>query len=163
MSRVRQRTHRAGLVSLVVIAFGACASRPGTTDAPGGATGPVLTKTGVCPAGLGDCNGAAQDGCETKLAEDLASCGACGNACTADPLALPVCVDGRCGYACRVGRAECDGDPSTICETETLRDPCHCNGCRQACAPGQFCVAGLCQGRQDPLAQTGPPAPASCG
>ena len=65
--------------------------------------------------------------------------------------------------SCRVGRADCDGDPSTICEAETLRDPCHCHGCGQTCAPGQFCVAGLCQGRQDPLVQTGPPAPASCG
>jgi hypothetical protein len=131
-------------------------------DSSVGATGEVIAATGTCPAGFADCNGAARDGCEVKLAENAANCGACGNACPSDPLTLPVCVEGRCLYACRVGRGECDGDPSTICETETLRDPCHCNGCGQACAPGEFCVAGLCQGHQDPLVQTGPPAPASC-
>ncbi len=153
----------AAIVAAATLVLWACGVRNGGTDAPASpAEAAPVAAAGACCAGFGDRNGAAGDGCETKLAEDLANCGACGNACVADPRALPVCVDGRCRYACRVGRAECDGEPATVCETETLRDPCHCSGCGRACAPGQFCVAGLCQGHQDPLVQLGPPAPHAC-
>ncbi|MBU1069589.1 hypothetical protein KJ975_08480 [Myxococcota bacterium] len=98
----------------------------------------------------------------SATAGDPNRCGASGETCTAGPRALPVCVDGRCSQACRVGYADCDGDPATSCETEVLIDPCHCKNCGRTCPPGEFCVAGLCQGRQDPLVRTGPPAPANC-
>ena len=157
--RAAIRTSVAGVAALVV---GACGVRGGATDATETLEPRAAAAATACPAGFSDCNGAPWDGCEAELAKDLANCGACGRGCVADERTLPVCVDGRCLHACRVGRAECDGDPTTICETETLRDPCHCNGCGRACPPGEFCVAGLCQGRQDPLVQLGPPAPDSC-
>jgi hypothetical protein len=121
------------------------------------------TDEAVCSTGVADCNGQVGDGCEAVLAEDIANCGACGATCTVGPRALPFCIDGRCSRACRVGYGDCDGNPATECETEILLDPCHCNGCGQACAEGLFCVAGNCQGRQDPLVRVGPRAPASCG
>jgi hypothetical protein len=154
------RSWRMTLVVGGLTLLAACGSRAAPTDATSRSRS---TSTPLaCPAGTADCNNRADDGCEARPSEDFANCGACGVVCPAGTRALPVCLDGRCAQACRVGFAECDGDPATDCETETLRDPCHCNGCGRACAEGLFCVAGLCQGRQDPLVQTGPPAPAAC-
>jgi hypothetical protein len=45
-----------------------------------------------CPAGLGDCNGNAADGCESVLATNLRHCGACGTVCAAGT----TCVAGAC-------------------------------------------------------------------
>ncbi len=45
---------------------------------------------------------------------------------------------------CPTGRAECDGQPATSCETDTTSDPSHCGACNLACAAGQSCVDGVC-------------------
>jgi len=100
--------------------------------------------------------------CVADLRNDPLNCGACGRACASADRTLPVCLDGQCVQVCRVGYGECDGDPVTGCETEVLRDPCHCSKCGARCPSGSFCVAGVCQGQQDALVRTGPPAPAAC-
>jgi hypothetical protein len=105
---------------------------------------------------------AASQPCTANLKNDPLNCGACGRTCPSVERTLPVCLEGQCRQVCRVGYAECDGNPATVCEAEVLRDPCHCSRCAQRCPAGQFCVAGACQGRQDALVRTGPPAPASC-
>jgi hypothetical protein len=135
-----------GFVVGVALCLGGCAS-PATpsgtpTSAPAAASAPVA--------------------CNANLRADPLNCGACGRVCPSAERTLPVCLEGQCRQVCRVGYGECDGDPATVCETEVLRDPCHCRACGARCPAGQFCVAGMCQGRQDALVRTGPRAPASC-
>ena len=52
----------------------------------------------VAGVGYGDCNGLAEDGCETRL-DTKENCGACGNVCD------DVCVQGKCG--CPAGQELC--------------------------------------------------------
>ncbi len=88
----------------------------------------------TCELGFGDCNGEASDGCETDLRADPAHCGACNQTC-ALPTAEAACQLGRCVPAsCLPGRAECDGNEKTVCETSLADDPKHCGQCGAACA-----------------------------
>lgn len=71
----------------------------------------------ACLRGYADCDRAAANGCETSLTADRANCGACGTSCPDEPNAAGVCVEGRCGFTCRAGFANCDDLPNG-CETE---------------------------------------------
>jgi hypothetical protein len=54
-------------------------------------------------------------------------------------------VGGVCMVAsCDPPWAHCSAFDS-VCETNTNTDPAHCGACNNACAPGQTCVAGVCQ------------------
>ncbi len=85
------------------------------------------------------------------LEADLASCGACGQACDDPPHGTPSCVGGSCGLAaCVAPWADCDGDPTNGCEVDTLADgACAClPGDTAPCyegAPGSEGV-GVCHG-----------------
>ena len=58
----------------------------------------------VCYPGFADCNGAADDGCETELAKDPRNCGGCGITC--DTALGQPCVNGECVKAqCDAGTA----------------------------------------------------------
>lgn len=101
-----------------------------------------------CELGYGDCNGSGADGCETDLRTDANHCGACQKSCSF-PRAVAACVAGRCvPAACKEGWAECDGSPTTVCETHLADDPAHCGTCGSACqlpfATKTACVAGSC-------------------
>jgi hypothetical protein len=139
----------------LTLCLGACSSSGRPSGAPASAS---------APAPRPDAGGrpGAVTGCSSNLRGDPLNCGACGHVCPSAERTLPVCLEGQCRQVCRVGYGECDGDPATVCETEVLRDPCHCRACGARCPAGQFCVAGMCQGRQDALVRTGPRAPASC-
>jgi hypothetical protein len=92
--------------------------------------------TCVCRAGLGDCDGNVDNGCETALGE-APNCGACGAVCTHG-----ACVDSAC--SCDTGFADCDADRSNGCEAALAGDPKNCGGCRHDCGTGA-CVEGVCQ------------------
>ncbi|MBX3208906.1 MAG: hypothetical protein KF764_27995 [Labilithrix sp.] len=68
-----------------------------------------LCKKGVCvnecAPGWGDCDGNADNGCETNLKTNIAHCGACGNRC-ATAEGQP-CIEGQCLMT------ECDGGTVT--------------------------------------------------
>ena len=100
-----------------------------------------------CAVGRGDCDGDADNGCETDLASPD-HCGACG----------VVCENGGCDAAtftcsCDPGQADCDGDPTTICETSLATDGEHCGTCGRSCA-GAACEDGLCE--PEPITAVGP-------
>jgi hypothetical protein len=100
---------------------------------------------GTCDDGLADCNADPEDGCETTLAADTAHCGACDVACPTPQHAEATCVAGACGMGeCASGYADCDGDASDGCETDTGKDPTSCGGCGQACGPDNTCWKGVC-------------------
>jgi hypothetical protein len=85
------------------------------------------------------------------LQNDVDNCGACGNACpgASAPLTAhgaPVCVLGRCGYACTPGYADCDHRIDNGCEVDLMVDPRHCGSCGTQCdlKGGQPCAGGQC-------------------
>ncbi|MBW1807034.1 MAG: S8 family serine peptidase [Deltaproteobacteria bacterium] len=62
-----------------------------------------VCEMGDCGSGWGDCNDDEADGCETSLAFDPNSCGACGNICDLPNVDDNVCTSGVCqiGGGCR--------------------------------------------------------------
>ncbi|MDP3221337.1 MAG: hypothetical protein Q8S73_45055, partial [Deltaproteobacteria bacterium] len=103
---------------------------------------------GSCAPGFGDCDSAPANGCEVDTRVTLAHCGACNNACPARANATPTCAAGACGFLCDAGFADCDGDPSNGCESDTRTSTAHCGACGTACATranaATTCVAGAC-------------------
>ena len=87
----------------------------------------------ACVTGFGDCDADASNGCEVELRSSTAHCGACGNACAARPRSVARCTAGACEYACEPGFADCDGDVSNGCETDTRASANHCGMCGRAC------------------------------
>ena len=110
---------------------------------------------GSCHQGWGDCDGAAFNGCETKL-DSLWNCGACGHDCsTSFPQAVGLCVAGQCVISeCEPACADCDQNPNNGCEAAlgTLENCAACgNNCADAyphaigeCSDG-LCVSVGCQ------------------
>lgn len=83
------------------------------------------TATPSCAAGYTDCDGKAENGCETATASDRNHCGACNKACTQTEL----CVSGVCGTQCLLPLTICGGD----C-INTQSDPNRCGSCSNVCA-----------------------------
>ena len=106
-----------------------------------------------------DCNGAAEDGCETSVETDAKNCGGCGNLC---PGGLE-CLAGACG--CPPGKTACD-DPNVPRHcVDPQNDVEHCGQCgnnivgsnfeckngKRACPVGQIeCVVDGFAGCVDP-------------
>jgi hypothetical protein len=77
---------------------------------------------------------------------DPRNCGACGRVCPQVDGAPAACRDGHCVTECAAGRADCDDNWRTGCETITDSDPNNCGGCGIQCdiAAGQPCIRGQC-------------------
>jgi len=101
----------------------------------------------ACNAGLGDCDGAIGNGCETDTQTAPAHCGRCNNPCPARANATTTCTAGACGFTCNAGFADCDMDASNGCEVELASSASHCGRCGNACmaAGGRpACAMGAC-------------------
>jgi alpha-tubulin suppressor-like RCC1 family protein len=103
---------------------------------------------GVCAGGFGDCDGEQSNGCEVDVRVSASHCGACGMACPLVANADPVCTMSTCGFTCRPGFGDCDGDAANGCEVDLTTSSAHCGACRSACAPLSnatvSCVASRC-------------------
>ena len=103
-----------------------------------------------CVTGFGNCNTAANDGCETDLTT-TANCGLCARACSQIGTASTECVSGRCTPTCTPGYADCNGDAQPVvndgCEffLEAL-DRCttSCSATAVACEATKVCNSGAC-------------------
>ncbi|MEI8256715.1 MAG: hypothetical protein WCJ30_13655, partial [Deltaproteobacteria bacterium] len=105
---------------------------------------------GTCSAGFSDCDGMASNGCETAVRGiDVNNCGGCGLRCSFAN-ANAACTSGSCTMAaCNADFADCDGNPSNGCETNTNTDNGNCGECSTAsastaCPSGQLCSTGTC-------------------
>lgn len=70
-----------------------------------------------CHQGYADCNGDPRDGCEVDISRDARHCGACEARCPRRDHARRTCEDATCGFTCRRGFSDCDGDLDNGCET----------------------------------------------
>lgn len=100
-----------------------------------------------CDEGWGDCNGRADDGCETDLGANALHCGRCDNACVARPRQTVACTAGTCVRSCEANFADCNGLDPDGCEVDTRVDDAHCGACGTRCAASEACVVGRCTAR----------------
>jgi hypothetical protein len=100
-----------------------CTNANGTTLCLASACSPT------CNTGWGDCDGAADNGCETDLNIDTANCGACNHGCGA----AAACGSGTCVFSCAAPRLDCDGNAANGCEIDPTFDASHCGSCGNGC------------------------------
>lgn len=104
-----------------------------------------------CRGDFLDCNDdgdrANTDGCEVDGAHDPLHCGGCAARPCAVANGTPGCAGGHCAIAlCDPGYRDCNHSSQDGCEVDVSSTPEHCGHCDDACAPGQSCVAGACEG-----------------
>jgi hypothetical protein len=103
-----------------------------------------------CNTNFGDCDGEADNGCETNLVGNAMHCGGCGNAC-AQPNTAATCQGTSCVVTtCLNGFEDCNLDALDGCEADLDEGPSTCGSCDNDCAvtlPGSeaACVGGSCQ------------------
>jgi hypothetical protein len=94
-----------------------------------------------CAGGRVACDFACVD-----LRTDPNHCGRCGRRCCPGS----VCSDGACAFGCSAGTTRCcaSSDPAACdCSCRDLAtDGANCGGCGVACAAGQVCRQGRCEG-----------------
>lgn len=74
---------------------------------------------GACDAGFADCDSDRHNGCETNVASDISSCGACSKPCNLQHVAQYSCEQGNCGIAeCKDGYADENSTHADGCEAE---------------------------------------------
>ena len=105
---------------------------------------------GVCQTGYDDCNGDKQgDGCETRIDNNVNSCGACGVQCSTNHVTAR-CSEGNCDGACSANFADCNDDKqSDGCESDSRSDVNNCGACGVRCSSNHItraCNQGTCEG-----------------
>src|SRR5688572_3976797 len=95
-----------------------------------------------CDPGHLDCDGAPETGCEASDG-DPATCGRCGNGCTAPSNAVPTCTAGACGWSCAEDFGDCNGAAADGCE-DWLGSPIDCGGCGTRCSAAEICAGETC-------------------
>lgn len=118
---------------------------------------PLCTEREACDGADDDCDGLVDEGYD--LASDPSNCGFCGARCGGAPGADPTCAGGTCGFACRAGRADCNGSAADGCEAD-LASTASCGACGVRCAG----ATPACDASTDPArCASGCGALASCG
>jgi hypothetical protein len=105
----------------------------------------------ACRPLLDNCNGEANDGCETAL-DTLTDCGGCGNPCDVAN-GMPTCSTGTCEVqTCTAPFDDCNASPVDGCESDVTTDVNNCSGCGTVCifdnaaatCASSSCVMGAC-------------------
>lgn len=115
----------------------------------------------ACSAGWGDCDGLAENGCETPLTT-LTDCGACGMGCTVDR-ATATCATGTCAVgACAPGFADCNAMVGDGCEVD-LSATTSCGACGVVCSGSTPRCGTVGGGARRCVASCGGSTPTLCG
>jgi hypothetical protein len=108
---------------------------------------------GTCATGYADCDqNKLTDGCETDIAgTDIANCGGCGTACSAENITTVTCAAGVCNGSCNASYADCDHNEQTNgCEVDTATNTSDCGACGTVCSANHVatvaCGGGACNG-----------------
>jgi hypothetical protein len=126
-----------------------CVNAHGTTSCVSAACSPVCD-----PSYFGDCDGNANNGCETDLRTGLFDpatssfryCGNCQTTCS-NPHGSTTCALGVCAPTCAFGFKDCDGVVTNGCETNIRTDVNNCGECANECVNPSGtvgCSAGVC-------------------
>jgi hypothetical protein len=95
---------------------------------------------GSCNAGFGNCDGQADNGCETSLSTSNQNCGSCNFACPSNR----TCSGGRCictsNSNCSSSQTCCNGS----C-VDMRSDEANCGACGNVCATGSTCCSSDCK------------------
>jgi hypothetical protein len=117
-------------------------------DCPSPSGGDASTEGGAVDAGstVACCDHVCVD-----MSSNVANCGACGTACSANNIATVTCTAGVCDGTCNPGFADCDMNEQTNgCEVKTQgSDIMNCGGCGTICSANNVtatCTAGVCDG-----------------
>jgi hypothetical protein len=95
-----------------------------------------------CDPDWGDCDGWAENGCDSPL-DTSTDCGGCGVPC-ALAHATARCASGTCELAgCDPSWGDCDGTAQNGCEADLLSDRRNCSECGHDCG-GDSCDSGQC-------------------
>lgn len=118
---------------------------PYANASPGCAAGKCVLAG--CAPGFADCDKQRDNGCEVNVGQ-VASCGACGNDCSALAHVVSAqCTQGACAnLLCASGWGNCDGIVSNGCE-QPLNTNAHCGSCSGTCKPSNgtgSCQSGTC-------------------
>ncbi|MBN2496851.1 MAG: choice-of-anchor D domain-containing protein [Deltaproteobacteria bacterium] len=112
--------------------------------------------TSSCVSGWGNCllpvYPAADDGCETHIDVDSASCGGCDRLCSSFHASSLACAGGLCTSSCETGWGNCELPAYPLaddgCETRIAADTSDCGGCDRICSSAHVdtlsCAGGLC-------------------
>jgi hypothetical protein len=104
-------------------------------------------RVGPCEPMHVSCDGDLSNGCEVNLLTSPEHCGACGRACNFDN-ATGTCDMGNCSVVCEAGFADCNGDLSDGCETDTRTSVDNCGACGNVCdlqnVTTHACAMGTC-------------------
>ena len=104
----------------------------------------------ACYTAYGNCDGETENGCETRIWDDVENCGACGNVCSF-PNGEGKCEADTCSFvenSCSQFFENCNGQPDDGCEAAIITDPNNCGGCGVQCdfaSDGVDNLRGQCQ------------------
>lgn len=94
---------------------------------------------GACNAGFANCDGNAQNGCETNTGTSPSHCGGCGRPCATGQ----VCSNATCVSNCAAGLTLCNGACVNL-----ATDLAHCGACNRQCSTSTratpTCMASAC-------------------
>ena len=110
----------------------------------------------LCDLGWKDCDGQVADGCEVDSRSDVNHCGACGNVC-GFANANASCASSTCGFTCKPGFWDLDGNPANGCEyacpVGSDSDPLNCGSCGFVCSvPGGTVATYACPAKSCAIA-----------
>jgi hypothetical protein len=100
-----------------------------------------------CSPRQSDCDGRAENACETDVLASMDHCGGCGLSCSTENLEGGVCAAGVCSGTCQPGFADCNADlRADGCERIVVDDPLNCGACDRACSDNG--IAPVCEGAE---------------
>ncbi len=121
----------------------------------------------VCDAGLADCDGDPDNGCETNIESDVQNCGSCGSTCMTPPDAMTYCAEGTCQIS-SIPRGTCLYGGVQYQPDESFPSRDGCNTCTCSTSSGRETVVSCteiacgCDAADEPYRNYAANSPEAC-